>query len=180
MNWTVLESQSRALLTNADDEDLADLLSCVHGIEPARHHFDGFAAGSGESEQETLKTVERQNNRQRNRDTPGILPVGVKCSSRPVVRAGRRFVQGTGCRSPAQNLSRPLGCRTGAFKSRGSQQSVYCVGPDTFSTRTTVHFTCFPAAVFNLLSSPSTSYFTSLPTTKSIAFTEVFGLVRQV
>jgi len=51
---------------------------------------------------------------------------------------------------------------------------------DAFSTRTTVHFTSFPAVVFNLPLSPSSSYFTSAPTTKSIAFTEIFGLVRHV
>ena len=56
----------------------------------------------------------------------------------------------------------------------------YRGGGDTASTRTTVHFTSFPAVVFNLPLSPSSSYFTSLPTTKSVAFTEAFGLVRQV
>ena len=63
---------------------------------------------------------------------------------------------------------------------RFSARSVYYLGVDIFSTRTTVHSTFFPAVVFNLPLSPSSSYVRSLPTTKSIAFTEVFGLVRQV
>ena len=38
------------VLSNADDEDLVELLSFVLGIEPARDHLDGFAAGGSESD----------------------------------------------------------------------------------------------------------------------------------